>query len=347
MSTLQIDHIAFLTPGNFDPARPAEGLEHALDLIAYGEALGYDGAWVRQRHLEPGIGAAAPFLAAASQRTTRIELGSAVIQLGYENPFRLAEDLSLVDVLAHGRLNVGVSVGPPPFGELLGSRFLEGDPAQIDYSHQRALRLAENLRGEPIGDDAVYTRNAAGLHRARLEPFARGLVDRLWYGGGSLRSIEWAARNGFNLLIGNVTQPEADDEFFRVQQSHLQLYRRHWQPSRPPRIALGRVIVPLDSADADTRRFYLDYATRRHARTLAPQSIDSNSERRVLFAPDLVGTAEQIIERLYADPLLPQVSELRLELPYEFSYAQYRQILNDFVQRIAPALGWKAPAQAA
>ncbi|MFT4197348.1 MAG: LLM class flavin-dependent oxidoreductase [Pseudoxanthomonas sp.] len=344
--SIQIDHIAFLTPGNFDPERPADGLGQALDLIAHGEALGYDGAWVRQRHLEPGIGAAAPFLAAASQRTARIELGSAVIQLGYENPFRLAEDLSLVDVLAHGRLNVGVSVGPPPYGELLGARFYDGDPAGIDFSHNRALRLAENLRGEPIGDETAYARNAAGLHRARLQPFARGLVDRLWYGGGSLRSVEWAARNGFNLLIGNVTQPEADDDFFRVQHSHLALFRRHWQQPRPPRIALGRVIVPLDSADADTRQFYLDYAASRHERTLGPQTFQP-SGRRALFAPDLVGTSEQIVERLRADPILPQVREFRLELPYEFSYAQYRQILHDFIERIAPNLGWRQAARAA
>ncbi len=336
---IQIDRISFLTPGNFAPERPAEGLEHALDLIAHGETLGYDGAWVRQRHLEPGIGAAAPFLAAASQRTRRIQLGSAVIQLGYENPFRLAEDLSLVDVLAHGRLNVGVSVGPPPFGALLGPRLFDSDPSTIDFSHARALRLADNLRGEPIGDENAFSSNAAGQYRARLQPFAVGLVDRLWYGGGSNRSVEWAARNGFNLLIGNLNQAEQDDDFYRVQQAHLALYRQHWRQPRTPRIALGRVIVPLDSADADTRAHYLDYAASRHARTLAPQG-----ERRTQFAPDLVGSSEQIIERLRADPILPLVRELRLELPYEFSYPQYRQIITDFIQHIAPALGWQPGA---
>lgn len=339
MASPRINHISFLTPGNFDPAHPAAGLNHALELIAAGEALGYDGAWVRQRHLEPGIAAAAPFLAAASQRTQRIELGSAVIQLGYENPFRLAEDLSLVDVLAHGRLNIGVSVGPPPFGQLLGARFYDGDPTTVDYSYNRALRLADNLRGEPLGEE-VYSENAAGRHRARLQPFAPGLSERLWYGAGSLRSIEWASRHGFNLLIGNLNQGEQDDDFYRVQQHHLALYRQHWPLPRPPRIALGRVIVPLDGADASTRQFYRDYAASRHPRTLAPQG-----ERRTLFAPDLVGSAEQILERLRADPLLSQVDELRLELPYEFSYRQYRQILTDFIERIAPALGWRARAR--
>lgn len=341
--SIQIDHIAFLTPGNFAPEHPADGLEQALDLLAYGERLGYDGAWVRQRHLEPGIGAAAPFLAAASQRTARIELGSAVIQLGYENPFRLAEDLSLVDVLAHGRLNVGVSVGPPPYGELLGTRLFDGDPAAIDFSHARALRLADNLGGEPLGDEASVVSNAAGQYRPRLQPYAAGLRERLWYGGGSRRSAQWAGEHGFNLLLSNIISAEGHPDHRDEQLEQLALYRHHWRQPRAPRIALGRVIVPLDSADADTRADYLEYAASRHERTLAPQAFGS---KRMLIAPDLVGDAEDIVRRLRADPVLAQVRELRLELPYEFSYAQYRQILGDFIERIAPALGWK-PAVAA
>jgi len=96
------------------------------------------------------------------------------------------------------------------------------------------------------------------------------------------------------------------------------------------------VIVPLDSADAATRRRYRDYAASRHARTLQPQG-----ERRTLFTPDLVGTAAEIVEQLHADPVLPLVDTLRLELPYNFSIADYRQIIGDFVTLIAPALGWR------
>jgi alkanesulfonate monooxygenase SsuD/methylene tetrahydromethanopterin reductase-like flavin-dependent oxidoreductase (luciferase family) len=338
---VQIDHIAFLTPGNFAPDHPAEGLEQALDLIAYGEELGYDSAWVRQRHLEPGIGAAAVFLAAASQRTRRIGLGSAVIQLGYENPFRLAEDLSLVDVLSHGRLHIGVSVGPPPYGALLGPRFFDGDPTNIDFSHARALRLADNLRSDWLDSEAIV-HNTAGLHRPRLQPYAPGLVNRLWYGAGSLQSAQWAGEHGFNLLAGNVIRAEESETFDAIQLSHLARYREHWRQPHMPRIALGRVIVPLDSADSATRRHYLSYAASRHERTLAPQG-----ERRTMFAPDLVGYADDIIERLHADPLLPEVREFRIELPYEFSYGQYRQIMRDFIERIAPSLGWKPDLQTA
>jgi hypothetical protein len=137
-----IRHIAFVTPGNYPEDDPGTGLEAALRLFERGEALGFDSAWVRSRHLERAISSAATFLAAASQRTRRIRLGTAVIQLGYENPFRLAEDLATVDLLSKGRLEVGVSAGAPTYGPLLGDRLFEGDPAGMDFSYDRAIRFA-------------------------------------------------------------------------------------------------------------------------------------------------------------------------------------------------------------
>jgi len=105
--------LGFLTIGLFDEADPRAGHESTLEIIALGEQLGFDSAWVRHRHLQFGISSPVALLAAATQRTTRIELGTAVIPLGWENPLRLAEDLSTVDILSGGRLNPGVSVGPP------------------------------------------------------------------------------------------------------------------------------------------------------------------------------------------------------------------------------------------
>lgn len=331
--------IAFLTPGNYDDADPRAGLEETLDLFAYGEALGFGSAWVRQRHLEPGVASAATFLAAATQRTRRIGLGTAVIQIGYENPFRLAEDLALVDVLSGGRLEVGLSAGPPPHGALLGERFFDGDPAALDTSHARVGRLARNLEGDWLGDADARITSAAGSHRPRLRPYAPGLRQRLWYGGGSLHSARWAAEHGFHLLLGNINRAEETDDFFETQRRQVETFRAHWRGEGEPRVAVGRVIVPLDGADATTRARYRDYAASRHARTAGPQG-----ERRTLFAPDLVGTASQLVGRLLYDPILPFADTLRLELPYNFSGVDYRQILSDFAALIAPRLGWAAEA---
>ncbi|NLR97893.1 LLM class flavin-dependent oxidoreductase [Rhizobium sp. P38BS-XIX] len=333
--TPSIRHIGFLTPGNYPDEDPLAGLEQTLQLLEHGEQKGFDSAWVRQRHLEPGISSASAFLAAATQRTRTIELGTAVIPIGYESPYRLAEDLATVDVLSRGRLNIGLSAGRPLHADLIGPLAFDGDWESHDFSHQRVLRFANNLRGTYIGDQKTVIKTPFGPQRPRLQPYAKGLIDRIWYGGGSLRSAEWAGRSGFNLLIGNVTTGEETDDFFVAQSRQLKTYRASGGEER--RVALGRVIVPFDSADSLTRKRYTDYAAGRHERTLSPQG-----DRRTLFDRDIVGTSDEILERLFADPILPYVSEFRLELPYEFQDEEYRQILHDFVTSIAPELGWKA-----
>src|SRR3954449_10115986 len=108
-----LEKLGFLTIGLFDPADPGAGHESTLEVIELGERLGFDSAWLRHRHLQYGISSPVAVLAAASQRTRRIELGTAVTPLGWENPLRLAEDWATVDILSGGRLNPGLSVGPP------------------------------------------------------------------------------------------------------------------------------------------------------------------------------------------------------------------------------------------
>ena len=328
MPLSHIDHLAFLVPGNYDDHDPGRGLADTLGLIELGERLGYDSAWVRQRHLERGISSAATVLAAASQRTTRIGLGTAVIQLGYENPFRLAEDLSTVDVLSGGRLQVGVSVGPPPFAHLIAG-FTDPSP-DADYGHARAERLARALSGEPLASETL-SGNAAGKQVPRLRPHAAGLTDRLWYGGGSQASVSWAARAGFNLLTGNIVSGEETDDFATAQTALIVRFRGAWAHGRSPRVALGRVVLPTDGATPAKRGLYRDFAASRQERTLAPQG-----PKRTLFRPDIVGTDAEIMAELSRDPVLPLVSELRLELPYEFESQDYAQLLTAFARLAAP-----------
>jgi len=323
---ISFTQVGFLIPGNFSEDDPLTGLEQTLDIIARGEALGYDSAWVRQRHLERGVSSAATFLAAATQRTHRIGLGTAVIPLGYENPFRLAEDLATVDVLSRGRLNVGVSANPPQFGALLGDLLYDGDPAQADYGHGRAERLARALRSEPLADEAVAG-NAAGAQVPRLQPIAEGLTERLWYGSGSLRSAEWSGRNGWHMLTGNIVTGETTDDFLTAQAGLIARFLANWCGNVAPRIALGRVILPLDSATPAQRRRYRDYVASRHARTLAPQG-----PKRTLFGADIIGTLDEIAATLARDPIAQRVSEFRLELPYEFPHEDYVQIVEDFAR---------------
>src|ERR1700748_1251717 len=133
--------LGFLTIGLFDGADPRPGHESTLDIITLGEQLGFDSAWVRHRHLQYGISSPVAVLAAASQRTTRIELGTAVIPLGWENPLRLGEGLAQVDILSGGRLNPGFSVGPPRNWDAIGPALYPDTAASEDFSYERVSRL--------------------------------------------------------------------------------------------------------------------------------------------------------------------------------------------------------------
>src|SRR6476661_49049 len=150
LPTNPLTKLGFLTIGLFEGADPRPGHESTLEIIELGEQLGFDSAWVRHRHLQYGISSPIAVLAAATQRTSRIELGTAVIPLGWENPLRLAEDLATVDLLSGGRLNPGISVGPPMrWDEVKDALYPDTKDAE-DFSYARVERLLRAVRGERV-----------------------------------------------------------------------------------------------------------------------------------------------------------------------------------------------------
>jgi alkanesulfonate monooxygenase SsuD/methylene tetrahydromethanopterin reductase-like flavin-dependent oxidoreductase (luciferase family) len=181
-----LEKLGFLTIGLFDGDDPGPGHQATLEAIALGERLGFDSAWVRHRHLQYGISSPVAVLAAASQRTSRIELGTAVIPLGWENPLRLAEDLATVDVLSGGRLNPGVSVGPPMHFDDVRDALYPDTAGAEDFGYERVARLLRFVAGE----QASSLRGTEGFEQFsdRVEPYSPGLRERMWYGGASLSS---------------------------------------------------------------------------------------------------------------------------------------------------------------
>src|ERR1700759_3324353 len=147
-----LEKLGFLTIGLFDGQDPWPGHQVTLEMIELGERLGFESAWVRHRHLQYGISSPVAVLAAAAQRTSRIELGTAVIPLGWENPLRLAEDLATVDILSGGRLNPGFSVGPPRYWEAVAGALYPDTSDQEDFSYERVQRLMRLIRGERASD---------------------------------------------------------------------------------------------------------------------------------------------------------------------------------------------------
>jgi alkanesulfonate monooxygenase SsuD/methylene tetrahydromethanopterin reductase-like flavin-dependent oxidoreductase (luciferase family) len=326
--------LGFLTIGLFDGADPGRGHESTLAVIELGEQLGFDSAWLRHRHLQYGISSPVAVLAAASQRTTRIELGTAVIPLGWENPLRLAEDLATVDVLSGGRLNPGVSVGPPMHYDRVKAALYPDTADLEDFSYERVLRLLRLVRGEPAtGFSGV---EGIEVFSDRVEPHARGLAERLWYGGASLRSAQWAGQNGMNLLTSSVVKAEESEDFAAIQLSQVRTFRAHHPDGDRARVSQGLVVIPTDTASDAQQAKYRQYVEGRLPRTASPQG-----PARLMFAPDLVGTSEQIAESLYAHAAFREIDEVAFALPFSFEHEDYVQILTDIATRLGPALGWR------
>ena len=327
--------LGFLTIGLFDEADPRGGHESTLRIIELGEELGFDSVWLRDRHLQFGISSPVAVLAAASQRTRRIALGTAVIPLGWENPLRLAEDLATVDVLSGGRLNPGVSVGPPMRWEHVREALYPDTADLEDFGYRRVERLLAAVRG-----DAVTAAPAVEGFEAfsdRVQPHAPGLIDRIWYGAGSLRSARWAGEQGLNLLASSVVTGVTEEpyDFARVQQGQIRAFREAHPDGERARVSQGLVVIPTDGATAGQRARYADYVAARTPRTAAPQG-----PGKLLFAPDLIGPAEEIAERLHAHAAYREVDEVAFALPFTFAHEDYVQILTDIATRLGPALGW-------
>ncbi|GGJ26661.1 LLM class flavin-dependent oxidoreductase [Streptomyces brasiliensis] len=332
--------LGFLTIGLFDGADPRPGHESTLEIIELGERLGFDSAWVRHRHLQYGVSSPVALLAAASQRTSRIELGTAVIPLGWENPLRLAEDLATVDILSGGRLNPGISVGPPMHYDQVKDALYPDTGDMEDFSYERVRRLLDLVRGKPATDFSGL--EGFEVFSDVVQPHSPGLGRRLWYGGGSARSASWAGEHGMNFLTSSVVKAEGEErpwDFAEIQRSHIRAFRAAHPDSAAARVSQGLVVIPTDSASPEQRAKYEAYAAKRLPRTASPQG-----PARLLFAPDIVATSTEIAERLHAHAGFREVDEVAFALPFTFEHEDYVQILTDLATRLGPALGWSPRA---
>jgi len=360
-----LEKLGFLTIGLFDGQDPGPGHQVTLEMIELGERLGFDSAWVRHRHLQYGISSPVAVLAAAAQRTSRIELGTAVIPLGWENPLRLAEDLATVDILSGGRLNPGFSVGPPRHWEDVREALYPDTWEHEDFSYERVSRLLRFVAGETAA--TLPSQEGFEQFSSRVEPHSPGLRSRMWYGGASLASARWAGENSVNFLVSSVVKApatqttvvrapmvkapavraeealsEGPDQFAAVQLSHIRAFRAAHPAggrSAVPRVSQGLVVIPTDSASSAQRAKYEAYVAARTPRTAAPVGPE-----RLLFARDIIGTSAAIAEALYAHAAFREVTEVAFALPFTFEHEDYVQILTDMATKLGPALGWAPKA---
>jgi alkanesulfonate monooxygenase SsuD/methylene tetrahydromethanopterin reductase-like flavin-dependent oxidoreductase (luciferase family) len=324
-----LQKLGFLTIGVFDGDDPRPGMEALLTQIQLGEELGFDSAWLRHRHLQFGVSSPVAIMAAASQRTSRIELGTAVTPLAWENPLRLAEDLATVDLLSGGRINPGISVSQPMRWDDVKDA-LYPDTAEVeDFTYGRVERFLAMVGGEPV---TTATTQGIEVFSDKIQPHSPGLRDRVWYGAGSFRSAAWAAEHRLNLLTSSVLTGAESADFAQVQGDQIAAYHAAFPEGR---VSQGLVVIPTDTATAAQREKYTDYAAARLPRTRQPQG-----PGKLLFAPDIVGTSEQIAQQLHAHAGFRQVTEVAFALPFSFDHEDYVQILTDMATHLGPALGW-------
>jgi alkanesulfonate monooxygenase SsuD/methylene tetrahydromethanopterin reductase-like flavin-dependent oxidoreductase (luciferase family) len=335
-----LERQGFLTLGTYDGADPAPGHEYLLREIVLGEELGFDSVWLRHRHFQSGISSPIAILAAASQRTSRIEFGTAVTPLGWENPLRYAEDLGTVDVLSGGRMNPGLSVGPPIHWDDVKAGLYPDTADAEDLTYSRVSRLLGLLRGAPASTFAGV--DGIESFSDYVQPQSPGLADRVWYGGGSRRSVRWAGEQGLAMLTSNVIQSEghelgddAAEVFPLIQAEQIELFRSVHPLGAAARVSQGLVVIPTDSATAEQKARYQAFVEHRTPRTAV-----AHGPRQMLYARDLVGSSEEIAEALYANPAFRQVTEVVWALPFTFEHADYVQILTDMAEKLGPALGW-------
>lgn len=326
--------LGFLTIGRFDADDPRPGIEETLAVIVRAEALGFDSVWLRCRHLQPGISSPATIMAAATQLTSRIELGTAVIPLGLENPLRLAEDLATVDLLSCGRINPGVSVGTPMLYEHYKSALYPDTHASEDFSKERVLRFLRALRGDPVSD----FEGTVGIEQFtdRVQPHSPGLADRVWYGGG-MSSAAWAGQQGMNYLTSSVVSIEGTEsrDFATIQGQNIDTFRDNHPDPGNARVSQGLVVIPTDSATNDQVSRYREYAASRFERTRSPQGA-----RGMMFSPDYVGTSDELADQLFGHAGFQRADEIAFALPFTFAPEDYTQIIGDMADRLGPALGW-------
>src|SRR3979409_1205543 len=226
----------------------ADTLLQSIELAVAAEQLGADGAYFRVHHFARQLASPFPLLAAVGAKTSRIEIGTAVIDMRYENPLYMAEDASAADLIAGGRLQLGISRGSPEQG-IDGWRYFGYQPAEgetdADMGRRHATEFLDLLRGEGFAQPNLRPMfpNPPGL--LRLEPYSEGLRDRIWWGAGSNATAIWAAKLGMNLQSSTLKNDESGRPLHVQQAEQIRIFREAWKAAghaREPRVSVSRSI---------------------------------------------------------------------------------------------------------
>jgi len=316
----------------------AGALEDGLRLFETAESLGYGTGWVRGRHFEPYLTSPMTFFAAAAQRTSTIAFGTAVLGMRYEDPVRLAEDASTVDLLSGGRVQLGISTGIAGYGPILDPVFGTVDRSFRDEAEARAARLLEVLQGEPLGSAGKGYESIPAGADLTLQPLSPGLRDRVWWGGGSMGTAVRTAEKGLLLHCSTLNTEDTGAPFTQAQADQIAAYRERFaelHPQRESKVAVGRIVVPL--LDDHDRAVHEEFLTG-YASGMDDEGRPLSGTPPFRFSKVVSGEPAAIVDALLADPAVTATDELVITLPANGDRAAHERILRIVAEEIAPAL---------
>jgi alkanesulfonate monooxygenase SsuD/methylene tetrahydromethanopterin reductase-like flavin-dependent oxidoreductase (luciferase family) len=337
--------IGFLSFGHWTPSPHSEtktgsdALLQSIDLAVAAEELGADGAYFRVHHFARQLGSPFPLLAAVGARTKRIEIGTAVIDMRYENPLYMAEDAGAADLISRGRLQLGISRGSPE-QVIDGWRYFGYAPEEgrndADMARQHAEAFLDVIRGEGFAEPNPRPMFPNPPGKLRVEPYSPGLRERIWWGAATNATAVWAAGLGMNLQSSTLKFDETGEPFHVQQANQIRAYREAWKAAghkREPRVSVSRSIFALVD---DRDRAYFGRGGKEQDQI---GFIEENT--RAIFGRGYAAEPEVLVKELARDEAIAEADTLLLTVPNQLGVAYNAHVIEAILKQVAPALGWR------
>ncbi|MDT8913231.1 LLM class flavin-dependent oxidoreductase [Amycolatopsis sp. PS_44_ISF1] len=337
--------IGFLSFGHWSESPPsatrsaADFLHQSIDLAVAAEELGADGAYFRVHHFARQAASPFPLLSAIGARTSRIEIGTGVIDMRYENPLYMAEDAGAADLISGGRLQLGVSRGSPE-QVIDGWRYFgfvprEGE-TEADMARRHTESFLEVIEGAGFAqpNPRPMFANPPGL--LRVEPHSPGLRERVWWGSSSNGTGVWAAKLGLNLQSSTLKTDESGEPLHVQQRKQIEAYRQAWREAghdREPRVSVSRSIFALTSE--------LDHAYFGHDRRSRDQIGMIDDTTRAVFGRSYAAEPDELVRQLRQDEAIAAADTLLLTVPNQLGVEYNTHVLESILTHVAPELGWR------
>jgi len=337
--------IGFLSFGHwgnhpsYDTKTAGDTLLQSIDLAVAAEEIGIDGAYFRVHHFANQLASPFPLLAAIGAKTKKIEIGTGVIDMRYENPLYMVEDAGAADLISGGRLQLGISRGSPE-QVIDGWRYfgydLEDGQSDVDMGRRKGLEFFDLLRGEGFAQPNPNPMFPNPPELLRIEPHSEGLRDRIWWGSASDATAVWAGETGMNLQSSTLKFDESGKPFHIQQAEQIRLYKEAYKKAghtRSPRVSVSRSIFAIVN---DQDRYYFGHEA---DRTDKVGVLEGN--QRAIFGRSYAAEPEQLIKELAQDEAIQEADTLLLTIPNTLGVDYNVHVLESILKYVAPELGWR------